>query len=61
VNSVRLAEDGGESEVADLDLTLVTIHEDVVALEVPVDDGWIMAVQVEQAAEDLPAPVLHRP
>jgi hypothetical protein len=61
VNSVRLAEDGGESEVADLDITLVTIHEDVVALEVPVDDGWIMAVQVEQAAEDLPAPVLHRP
>jgi hypothetical protein len=46
VNSVRLAEDGGESEVADLDLTLVTVHEDVVTLEVPVDDGWIMAVQV---------------
>ena len=44
VNSVGLAEDGGEAEVADLDLTLVTIDEDVVALEVPVDDGWIVAV-----------------
>jgi hypothetical protein len=26
-----------------------------------VDDGWIVAVQIQQAAEDLPAPVLHRP
>jgi hypothetical protein len=26
-----------------------------------VDDGRIVAVQIQQAAEDLPAPVLHRP
>jgi hypothetical protein len=61
VDSVGLAEDGGEAEVANLDLALVTVHEDVVTLEVPVDDGRIVAVEVQQAAEDLPAPVLHRP
>ena len=61
VNGMGLAEDGSQAEVADLDLTLVAVHEDVVTLEVPVDDGRIVAVQVQQAAEDLPAPVLHRP
>jgi hypothetical protein len=61
VDGVGLAEDGGETEVANLDLSLVAVHEDVVTLEVPVDDGRIVAMQVQQAAEDLPAPVLHRP
>lgn len=58
---MRLAEDGSQAEVTNLDLALVAVNEDVVTLEVPVDDGWIMAVQVQQAAKDLPAPVLHRP
>jgi hypothetical protein len=44
VNGVRLAEDGGEAKVTDLYLALVTVHKDVVTLEVPVDDGWIMTV-----------------
>jgi len=61
VNGMGLAEDGSQAEIADLDLTLVAVHEDVVTLEVPVDDRRIVAVQVQQAAEDLPAPVLHRP
>jgi hypothetical protein len=61
VNGMGLAEDGSQAEVADLDLALVAVHEDVVTLEVPVDDGRIVAVQVQQAAEDLPAPMLHRP
>jgi len=61
MDGMGLAEDGGEAEVANLDLALVAVHEDVVTLEVPVDDGWIVAVQIQQAAEDLPAPVLHRP
>jgi len=61
VNGMGLAEDGSQAKVADLDLALVAVHEDVVTLEVPVDDRRIVAVQVQQAAEDLPAPVLHRP
>lgn len=61
VDRVGFAENGGQAKVADLDLPLVAVHEDVVTLEVPVNDGRIMAVQVQQAAEDLPAPVLHRP
>jgi len=61
MDGVGLAEDGREAEVANLDLALVAVHEDVVTLEVPVDDGRIVAVQIQQAAEDLPAPVLHRP
>lgn len=61
VDGMGLAEDGGQTKVADLDLALVAVHEDVVTLEVPVDDGRIVAVQVQQAAENLPAPVLHRP
>ena len=61
MDGVGLAEDGREAEVANLDVALVAVHEDVVTLEVPVDDGRIVAVQIQQAAEDLPAPVLHRP
>ena len=61
MDGVGLTEDGREAEVANLDLALVAVHEDVVTLEVPVDDGRIVAVQIQQAAEDLPAPVLHRP
>lgn len=61
MDGVGLAEDCSEAEVANLDLALVAVHEDVVTLEVPVNDGWIVAMEVQQAAEDLPAPVLHRP
>ena len=61
MDGVGLTEDGREAEVANHDLALVAVHEDVVTLEVPVDDGRIVAVQIQQAAEDLPAPVLHRP
>jgi hypothetical protein len=56
-----LAKNGSQAKVTDLDLPLVAVHEDVVTLEVPVNDGRIVAVQVQQAAEDLSAPVLHRP
>ena len=61
MDGVGLTEDGREAEVANLDLALVAVHEDVVTLEVPVDDGRIVAVQIQQATEDLSAPVLHRP
>jgi hypothetical protein len=48
------AADGGEPEVADLDLALAPVHEDVVALEVAVDDP--VRVQVGEAVQHLPAP-----
>jgi hypothetical protein len=46
----------GEAEVADLDLCVVAVDEDVLALEVPVDDPRL--VQERQPIEHLPAPLL---
>lgn len=54
-----VAEDGGEAKVADLDLAGVAVDEDVVALEVAVDYGGIVAVEVGEGAEDLAAPGLE--
>jgi hypothetical protein len=46
----------GEAEVADLDLCVVAVYENVLALEVPVDDPRL--VQERQPIEHLPAPLL---
>ena len=51
-------DDGGEAEVADLDLPLAAVNEDVVALEVAVDDA--ARVEVREALEDLAAPAPDR-
>jgi len=48
-----------QAEVADLDDALAAVDEDVVALEVAVDDRRGVAVQVDEAAEDLPGPALE--
>jgi len=48
------AADGGEAEVADLDLALAAVDEDVVALEVAVDDAAGVEVGEAVAAKDLP-------
>lgn len=48
-----------EAEVADLDDALAAVDEDVVALEVAVDDRRGVAVQVDEAAENLPGPALQ--
>lgn len=53
------AQQGGETQVADLDHPLRTIDEDVVTLEISVDNGRVVAVQVYQAAENLPSPALQ--
>lgn len=58
VHSVGLAEDGSKAEVPDLDLARVAVDEDVVAFEIAVDDGRVVAVEVGQSAQDLAAPVL---
>ena len=54
------AAERGEAEVADLDLALVAVDEDVVALEVAMDDGRRVGVEVGEAVEDLRAPAPHR-
>ena len=46
VNGMGLAEDGSQAKVADLDLALVAVHEDVVTLEVPMDNRRVMAVEI---------------
>lgn len=58
MHGMGLAEDGGEAEIPNLDLASVAVDEDVVALEVPMDDGGVMAMEVGQGTEDLAAPVL---
>ena len=40
----------GQAEVADLDDSLSAVDEDVVALQVAVDDGRVVAVEVDQPA-----------
>lgn len=46
-------------QVPDLDLARVAINKDVLELEVPVHDGNRPGVQVVDALEDLPGPVLE--
>ena len=53
------AEQRRQAEVADLDDALAAVDEDVVALEVAVDDRRRVAVQVHQAAQNLPGPPLE--
>ena len=59
VDSMRFAKDGGQAQIPNLDLPLVPIDENVVAFEISVDDGRVMAVEIEEAHQDLPAPMLH--
>lgn len=58
---MRFAENGGETKVTNLDLTLVAINEDVVTFEVSMDDWWVMTMKVKQTLQDLPTPMLHCP
>ena len=53
------AQQGCQTQVADLDDTFRAIDEDVVTLEVAVDDGRVVAVQIYQAAQNLPCPPLQ--
>lgn len=46
----------GQSQVSDLHRARGTRDEDVVALQVPVDDGWGPGVQEVETFKDLPAP-----
>mmetsp|Transcript_2268 Transcript_2268/g.5141 ORF Transcript_2268/g.5141 Transcript_2268/m.5141 type:complete len:277 (+) Transcript_2268:343-1173(+) len=52
-----LAHQSREAQISNLDLRVVAVDEDVLALEVTVDD--VVAVQILEPFEDLPAPLLH--
>ena len=58
---VRFSQNGGEAEVANLDLALVSIDENVVTLEISVDHWRAKAVEIEKASQNLPTPMLHCP
>jgi hypothetical protein len=49
---------GGEPQVPDAEIARGSVDKDVVALEVPMDDGRDVGVQIEEPAQDLPAPAL---
>lgn len=53
------AQQSCQSQVADLDDPFRAIDEDVVTFEVTVDDGRVVAVQIYQAAQNLPCPTLQ--
>lgn len=44
----------GEAQISDLDLTRVAVDVDLVASQIPVDDGRRLAVEVQQPQEHLP-------
>lgn len=48
--------EGGQAQVANLHRPCGSGDKDVVALEVPMDDGGRPGVQEQQALQDLPAP-----
>eukprot|EP00967_Tisochrysis_lutea_P054519 scaffold68212_cov31-Tisochrysis_lutea.AAC.2 len=52
-----LAHERRQAQVPNLDLRVVSIDEDVVALEIAMDD--VIRVEVREAIQDLPAPLLH--
>lgn len=60
VRHVRLVHDRRQPEVADLDLAVVAIDEDVAAVEVAVDDAGVVGVEVVEPLEDLARPLLER-
>ena len=56
---MRFPEDSSKAKVANLDLALVPVDEDVVAFEVSVDHRRIVAMEIEKALQNLPAPMLY--
>lgn len=53
------APERSQSQVADLDDATRAIYKDVVALEVAVDDGRVVCMQIHQSLQNLPCPPLE--
>jgi hypothetical protein len=49
----------GCAHVSNLDFAMCTIDKDVVTLDVAVNDGRVVRVEIDQALQDLPAPSLN--
>jgi hypothetical protein len=54
-----MLDERSEAEIANLDDTRAAVDKDVVTLEVAVNDGWVVTVQVDQALQHLPGPALE--
>ena len=50
---------GCQAKIADLDNALTAIDEDVVAFQIPVDDGWRVSMEIHQPAQNLPCPAFQ--
>lgn len=61
MDSLGLAENGGEAKISNLNFSLIPIDEDIVAFEISVDHRRIMAMEVDEPHENLPAPMLYCP
>lgn len=51
--------DDSESEVANLELSVVAVDEDIVTFEIAVDDGRVVGVEVDESLKDLATPGLE--
>ena len=58
LNVVKLVGRSSESDIADSNRSIVTVNEDVVRLQVSVDDGWLVGMQVMESLKDLFASLL---
>lgn len=48
MSCMSLSKNGCKAKVPNLDFPLISIHEDIVTLEVSMDDGRIMTMQVKK-------------
>mmetsp|Transcript_18178 Transcript_18178/g.42550 ORF Transcript_18178/g.42550 Transcript_18178/m.42550 type:complete len:206 (-) Transcript_18178:669-1286(-) len=58
-NCTGLLQRCGEPKIANHDLSTIAVDEDVIALQVPVDDGIRTSMQIIQAFQDLSTPVAN--
>ena len=54
-----MGREGGHAQITNLDLSAVTVDVDLVAPEVPMDDGRLLLVQIVQPCQDLPCPLAY--
>jgi len=59
VNSIRFTENFSKAEITNFDLSLVTIDENVITLEISMDHRRVMAVEIDKTFQNLPAPMLN--
>lgn len=51
--------DDSKSEVTNFELSVVAVDEYIVTLEIAVNDGWVVGVEVDKSLKDLATPGLE--